>query len=92
MVPAVVVKLAVVELAGTVTEAGTVRAVLLSETATEEPPVGAACDNVTVQVEVLPDITVAGVHWNADTVTGDGVTVTAAVLELPLREAVTVTD
>jgi hypothetical protein len=90
-VPAVAVKLAVVEPAATVTEAGTVSAVLLSETATLEPPVGAACDSVTVQVALPPETTVAGVHCSADTVTR-GVMVTGEVAEVLFSEAVTVTD
>jgi len=64
----VAVKLAVVEPAATVTEVGTVSAVLLSETATLEPPVGAANDSVTVHVDPLPAVSVAGTHWSAETV------------------------
>jgi len=84
------VKLVVVAPAATVTEVGTVSAALLSETATLEPPVGAAWDNVTVQVALPPEMTVAGVHCKVVTVTG-GVTVTSEVAEPPFREAVTVT-
>jgi hypothetical protein len=40
---AVAVKVAEEDVAATVTEAGTVRAALLEESATEEPPVGAGC-------------------------------------------------
>jgi len=87
----VAVKLAVVEPAATVTEVGTVSAALLSESATLEPPVGAACDNVTVQVALPPELTVAGVHCSADTVTR-GVMVTGEVAEVLFSEAVTVTD
>jgi hypothetical protein len=91
-VPAVAVKLAVVAPDATVAEAGTVNAALLSEIATAVPPAGAACDMVTVQVELAPEAMLAGVHASDDTVTGVGaVTVTEAVLELPFRVAVTVT-
>jgi hypothetical protein len=64
--------LAVVAPAATATEPGTVNALLLSDTATDEPPAGAAWDNVTVQVEVPPDVTVVGVHWSAETETVEG--------------------
>ena len=70
--PAVAVKVAVEAPAATVTEAGTVREVLLSVIVTLEPPVGAACESVTVQVELAPAAIVAGEHWTALTVTGDG--------------------
>ncbi|MGC4053269.1 MAG: hypothetical protein QM757_28530 [Paludibaculum sp.] len=49
-----------VEPAATVTEEGTVRAVLLSEIATTRPPVGAALVKVTVHDEVPPDMTEVG--------------------------------
>jgi len=62
------VKLAVVAPAATVTDAGTVRAVLLlSETATAAPPVGAACAKVTVQVELAPGAIDAGEHVSVET-------------------------
>lgn len=50
----VAVKLAVVELAATVTEAGTVAAELLLDKFTLSPPAGAADDSVTVQLS-LPE-------------------------------------
>ena len=92
-VPALAVKLAVVAPDATVTEGGTVSAVLLlSESVTVEPPGGAACDSVVVQVELPPELIVAGEHCNDVTVTVPvGVTVTTAVAELPLSDAVTVT-
>jgi hypothetical protein len=90
--PAVTVKVPVVALAATVTEAGVVKAALLSESVTTEPPVGAARDSVTVQVEVVPEATLVGEHCSLETVAAGGVTVTAAVAELALRVAVTVTD
>ena len=90
--PAVAVKLAVDAPAATVTEAGVVNAELLSETVTAEPPVGAAADSVTVQVDVAPEAMLVGEHASLETVTAGGVTVTAAVAELPFSAAVTVTD
>ena len=79
-----------VEPATTVTEAGTVSAVLLSETATLEPPVGAAWDNVTMQGALPPEVTGADVHCSVVTVIC-GVTVTGEVAEPPFSDTVTVT-
>jgi hypothetical protein len=55
------VKVAVFEPNVTVTEAGTVNALLLSDSDTEVLAV-AVCASVTVQVEVAPDATVVGEH------------------------------
>ena len=88
------VKFAVVAPAATVAAAGTVNAVLLSAKVTALPPAGAAFEIVTVQVDVLPDVTEAGAHCKAVTVGGvttTGVTVSEAVAELPFSVAVTVT-
>ena len=81
-VAAAAVKLAVVAPAATVTEAGTDTLVLLSETATEEPPAGAAFDSVTVHVEIPPDTTVFGEHANEETTTADVTRLTVALAEL----------
>ena len=54
-VPAVALKAAVVAPAATETEAGTVRAALLSEIETAKPPAGAAPVKVTVQAAEPPD-------------------------------------
>lgn len=48
-VPAVAVKVALVLPEATVTDAGTLRELLLLESETAAPPLGAACDNVAVQ-------------------------------------------
>jgi len=90
-VPAVPVKLPVVAPAATVTVAGVVSAVLLSDTVTAVPPVGAAAEIVTVQLVLPPDATDVGVHVTPVTVVAGGVTVTDAVPELPFNEAVIVT-
>jgi hypothetical protein len=91
--PAVAVKVAVVEPAGTVTEAGTVRAALLSLRLTAVPPVEAARDRVTVHEEVAPDETDVGEHCRLEIVRlAGGVTVSENVLEEPLRVAVEVTE
>ena len=69
------VKVAVWLPAATVTEAGTVAAVLLLESETEAPPVGAAVLNVTVPVVDVPPVTLAGL-----TDTEDNATVVAGVI------------
>ena len=59
---AVALKVAVVAPAATVTDVGTVKLVLLSERLTTVPPLGAARDSVTVQLDDDPDASVAGAH------------------------------
>ncbi len=61
-VPAVAVKVAVRLPAATVTEVGTVRAELLSDTETLRAPEGAARVKVIVQVAVVPDTTEVGLQ------------------------------
>jgi hypothetical protein len=87
---AVAVNIAVVAVAATVTDGGTVSTELFDESATAEPAEGAAADRVTVQLEVLPEATAAGAHTSPVTVGGAGVTVTAEVAVVAFREAVTV--
>ena len=83
--PAVAVKLAVEEPPATVTDAGVVSNEVLSEIVTVDPPVGAAADSVTVQPKFDPDATLVGEHASLETSTAMGVTMTAAVAELPFR-------
>jgi hypothetical protein len=64
MVPAVAVKVALEEPAATVTEAGTVRAATLLESATAAPPEAAAADSVAVQVDVAPAARLTGTQDN----------------------------
>ena len=52
MVPAVALNVLDVDPAGTVTEPGTVSRLLLLDSRTTEPPAGAACESVRVQVDV----------------------------------------
>ncbi len=59
---------ALVAPAGTVTLAGTVVAVELSESDTAAPPLGAAALRVTVPVEELPPTTLVGLRETADSV------------------------
>jgi len=68
-VPAFAVKVPLVAPAAIVTDAGTVSAALFEDNATEEPPVGAAFDSVTVHDEVAPGAIEAGAHCSAETVT-----------------------
>ncbi len=89
----VIVNVAVVAPAATVTDAGTFAAVLSSEMATLIPPAGAAADRVTVPVEFTPPITVAGDLETDCSVTAGGFTVKAAVrwlAELSLAVMVTI--
>src|SRR2546427_8324501 len=66
--PAVAVNVVDVELAGTVTEPGTGRAVVLfDDRVTVLPLVGADCVRVTVHVVEAPDVTLAGLHASEDT-------------------------
>lgn len=76
--------------AATVTEAGVVRAALLSERVTNWPPAGAAAESVMVQEEEPPEEMEVGEHESV-LGTGSAVTVTEAVLEVPLAVAVTTT-
>ena len=90
-VPAVAVKVVFVLPEGTVTLAGTVAtAVLPLVSVTTVPPVGAAPLNVTVPVEVAPEVTDVGFNVTDDTETG-GVTVSTALWLLPEAAAVIVT-
>jgi len=79
---------ALVEPAGTVTEAGTVAAALFDASVTVVPPVGAALFNVTVAVEGLPPTTLVGLRVTLET--SNGLIVKVAVLLAPPRVAVTV--
>jgi hypothetical protein len=65
-VPAVVVKMPVVEPAATVTEEGTVRAALLLERLMDNPPTGAGADSQTVHVAVDPEVMLAGLQVIAE--------------------------
>ena len=77
-------------MAGTVTEAGNVRTLAIApEMATVAPPAGAALVNVTVQVVLALETRVAAVHCREEIRTG-AVRDTVALLEKPLRDAVTV--
>src|SRR5438445_1353844 len=87
----VIVNVALVALAGTVTLPDTVAAELLLDSVTCAPPVGAGPSSVTVPVELLPPVTVVG--FTASEVRRTlGTTVSVAVRVAPPYDAETVTD
>jgi hypothetical protein len=87
--PAVALKVAVVVPADTVTEAGTVREMLLLASVIAEPPVGAVCVSVTVHVlaELCPRL--VGLQATPE-IWSPVNRLMVAVWELVLRVAVTV--
>src|ERR1039457_7273145 len=86
MVPAVAVKVAVVEPAATATDPGTVSAAVLLDSVTVPPLVFVS---VTLQLLMPPLPSVAGVHDNELTVTGVARGI-ARVCTLPFNDAVSV--
>ena len=88
IVPAVAVNVAVVELAATVTDAGTVSNALLSDTVTVVAAV-AAFDSVIVHVLLADELTLVGVHTSDVRSTG-ATRLMLAVWVAPLNVAVTV--
>jgi hypothetical protein len=90
----VAVKFADEDPAGTITEAGTLSIALLLESDTVAPPAEAGCAKVTVQVEVLAELRMAGLHatlWRPLGKTTDRVTGTVSGL-LAAPYAVRITD
>ena len=78
----VILKVALVLPAGTVTLAGTVAAAVLPlVSVTTVPPVGAAPFRVTVPVDVAPEVTDVGLNVTEDT--ESGTTVSVALWLLP---------
>ena len=88
IVPAVAVKFAVAAPDNTVTEAGTVSVAWLLESATLAPPDPAACDRVTEQADVPPEVRLVGLQETRLTVVGATSRI-EAVCELLLYDAVT---
>ena len=86
---AVALNVAVVAPAVTVTDAGTVSEALLLASVTAEPPAGAVCVSVTVQVPAAFCPRLAGLHAAPDTRTGASKLI-VAVCELLPSVAVTV--
>ena len=85
----VALKVALVDPAPTVTDAGTVSEVLLLASVTLDPPAGAAWVRVTVQVLTALCPRLVGVQPNVETTTG-ATRLIEAVWELVPSEAVTV--
>ncbi|MGB9454589.1 MAG: hypothetical protein WCB12_00975 [Bryobacteraceae bacterium] len=77
------VKFAEVSPDATVTEAGTVNAAALLDSVTVIPLEPAACDSVTVQADVPPELRLAGLHDSRLTDIGAKSDIDAAC-ELPL--------
>ena len=90
----VTVKLALLAPAGTVTLAGTVAAVELSESDTTAPPVGAALVRVNVPCDVAPPVTLVGFSASVLRLAGGGtgVTVSVAVRDTPPNEPVMIAE
>jgi hypothetical protein len=65
--PAVAVKFAAVEAAATVTLAGSVNRTLLDDSETSAPPTEAACERLTVQMELEPELRLLGEHARLET-------------------------
>ena len=82
---------ALVAPAATVTLAGTVAAALALESATLNPPAGAADVNVTVPCADVPPVTLVGLTETADSEAVGGVTVSVAVFVAPPDVPVIVT-
>ena len=84
-------KVAVVDPAATVTEVGTVRTLAMApEMETEDPPVGAAAERVTVQVVLPFEARLEAAHFREETVTDGAVRESEAVADELFREAVRV--
>jgi hypothetical protein len=86
---AVALKFAVVAAAATVIEAGTVSNALLLASVTVDPPTGAVCVSVTVQLLTALCPRLVGLHTTPDTSTG-ATRLSVAVCELAPSVAVTV--
>lgn len=85
--PAVVVNAAVVAPDATVTDAGTGSDPLLLESEIPAPPLGAAADRITVQLEVPPAARIAGVQ-DTELNTAGPISDSDAVWAAPLYAAV----
>jgi hypothetical protein len=88
IVPAVAGKLALVAPAAAVTDAGTVRFALFDDTASTEPPAGAAPLSAAVQFDTPPEFNDVGVQLSPVTVTGGGGARTVTVPLTPVSGTV----
>jgi hypothetical protein len=84
MAAVVAVKEADVAAAAIVTEAGTFKAALVSDSAMTAPPVGADWLSVTVHVVEAFELRLVGLQETAETDTDGATRLTLAVAELPL--------
>lgn len=89
---ALALKVAVLEFALTVSEAGMESNAGLAVRVTGIPPEGAAEDSVTVQDVLAPETTVVGEQESLDTVTGDPISGKVVVLDAKFRVAVMAAD
>ena len=89
IVPTVALNVVELLFAGTVTDAGTVSALLFEESATALPPAGAASLRVIVHVVELPELTLAGLQASDETTAGS-TKLTVVLWMLPFRLAVKV--
>ncbi len=80
---AVALKVAVVDPDATVTDPGTVSSALLLDSVTLDPPVGAVCVSVTVQVLTALCPRLVGLHETEDTSTGASSEIEAVCELLP---------
>jgi hypothetical protein len=87
----VIVKDALLALAGTVMVAGICAAALLSERLTTKPPLGAGPVKVTVPVDELPPTTLVGFRLNTESPGGVTVKLVVCVMALRVAESVAVT-
>ena len=88
MVPRLAANVVDVLVAGTVTDAGTVSAVLLIESPIALPPLGAGWVRVTVQVVAAPALTLVGLQARPDTRVG-ATMLRAVVCKEPFKVALT---
>ncbi len=86
--PAVAVKLAVLDPLKTVTDPGTVSAAALLDSVTVTPPVPAVFDSVTTQFEVPPELRLVGAQASDVKAGGVDTSVKDCVWELPFSDAV----
>jgi hypothetical protein len=88
--PAAAAKLAEVDDAGTVTDAGTVSRLLFEAKVTTAPAAGAALLRTTVQLAVAPEVSAVGAHCRLVRVGSGATSVMDAVLELLFSAALIV--
>jgi hypothetical protein len=91
IVPEVAVNVPIVEPLATVTEAGTVKALLFDERVTIAPPVPAVCASCTPHVVEVLEVSVVVTHPRSEIVVPGALTTTAVDTVAPLKLAVIIT-